>query len=276
MAEFITQYITKHRTYTNPKIINVSNIVVHSLGVGQESSKIMRDKWDSATSNNSVAAVCDPDYCYIMLPCLEEKGKCYRQWGVGAGSKGSYNNSAIQIEMCEPKNIKYVGGATFTCSDPNYARDFFRRTMDTAIEFVAKCCIFHDLDPLGDNVIVTHSEACRLKMGSNHGDVEHMWNQLDMNYTLQDFRQEVANKVAELKLEEEIKNMTDEQFAEYMNRYLANLRNKPADTWAKGYLSWAKENGIMAGNDSGNLMPQSFLTRQEMATMLNAFYNKFI
>lgn len=285
MANISTKYTTKNRTYSNPSIIDVYGFVLHSVGVGASlGAEGWQKRFDSVTRSNSVHAVCDENEVIIMLPCLEEKGKSYKCWGCGTGSKGlSGNTHRIQIEQDEIKGIVYTSGSNFKLDgvSKERAQEFVYNTMNQAADFFAECCLFHGLDPLGtapdgNGVIETHYSLSKKGYASSHGDCDHLWRGLDMDYTLDDFRNLVNDKLQQLKLEEEIKNMTDEQFAEYMNRYLANLRNKPADTWAEGYLSWAKENGIMAGNDSGNLMPQSFLTRQEMATMLNAFYNKFI
>lgn len=66
----------------------------------------------------------------------------------------------------------------------------------------------------------------------------------------------------------EVKPVTYEQFKEYMDRYLKELQQLPADQYAEPALKWAKDSGIMEGSGSGNLMPQSSVKRQDLAVML--------
>lgn len=76
----------------------------------------------------------------------------YRCWGVGAGSKGSYNNSHIQFEICED-NLK----------DESYYKEAFT----LAVELCVYLCDMYGLDAAD---IVGHYEAHKLGYGSNHGD----------------------------------------------------------------------------------------------------------
>lgn len=278
MANLIKQYAVKNPTYTSPKILKPVGFVLHSVGTPQPDASVFAKNWNKSTASNSVHAVCDPDNIYILLPCLETKGMVYKCWGVGKGSKGSYNDlnngtGYIQIEMAEPSSIKYVGGATFTCSDPESAREYVYKTMDSAAQFIAECCVFHGIDP---STIQTHASAHKLGYGSNHGDPNHLWDQLSMNYTLEDFRNLVRKKIQDIKDEQEWKNMTDEKFAEYADRYFANKAKEPASAWSTDYLSWVKTNEIMIGDETGNQAPQAYTKREELSTMLKSFYTKFI
>lgn len=98
----------------------------------------------------------------------------HRGWHGG----GSSNNTHIGVEMCEPSNIRYTGGATFTCSDLTAARAVARRTYDAAVELFAMLCKEYGLDPLADGVIVSHKEGYARGIATNHGDPEHLWTQL--------------------------------------------------------------------------------------------------
>lgn len=66
----------------------------------------------------------------------------------------------------------------------------------------------------------------------------------------------------------EVKPVTYEQFKIFMDRYLQEQQQLPADAYAKEALEWAKDSGIMEGSGSGNLMPQSPVKRQDLAVML--------
>lgn len=270
MSNIITKYTTNNPTYSNPSTINVKHLVLHSIGVGQPSADVMWGKWNKATAETSVHGVIDDTKTYLMLPCMEKQGKAYRCWGCGKGSKGSYNNSAIQVEMCEHSSIKYTSGANFTTNDKNGAIEFTKKTTQNAVDLFAKLCIFHKLDPLGKNVIETHRSANSHGMASGHADCDHLWNQLGMNYTLEDFKQDVKNRIEEL----EDEDMTQEKFNELMENYLNGLNNEKAYDYQNIPLAWAKEQGILVGDTEGNQMPQAFLTRGDMAVILNSFYNK--
>lgn len=69
---------------------------------------------------------------------------------------------------------------------------------------------------------------------------------------------------------EEDEDMTQEKFNEMMNNYLADLQTKPA-TFEQDALVWAQQNGLMVGNEKGELMPKRFLTRGEFAVVLKRY-----
>lgn len=72
---------------------------------------------------------------------------------------------------------------------------------------------------------------------------------------------------ARLNKTEEEEEMTQEQFNQMMNNYLAELAKQPA-TWEQDACNWARQIGLMVGDATGNQMPKKFCTRGEMAVML--------
>lgn len=62
--------------------------------------------------------------------------------------------------------------------------------------------------------------------------------------------------------------MTDAQFGGFMDRWLEKQGKKDVSNWAKEDVEWAKDRQIMIGDGKGDLHPQSFVTRQEMACFL--------
>ena len=66
----------------------------------------------------------------------------------------------------------------------------------------------------------------------------------------------------------EVNEMTDAQFGEFMSRWLEKQGKKDVSNWAKEDVEWAKDRQIMIGDGKGDLHPQSFVTRQEMACFL--------
>lgn len=67
--------------------------------------------------------------------------------------------------------------------------------------------------------------------------------------------------------ESEGETVTYEQFKEYMTTYLQEVQEYPANTYSAEALAWMQSKGYMQGDESGNLMPQSTLTREQYATV---------
>lgn len=115
----------------------------------------------------------------------------YRGWHCGSGPNGSGNNTHIGVEMCEPACIRYTGGARFTCSNVEEARAAVKRIYESAVHLFAELCERFRLDPLADGVILSHEEGYKRGIASNHGDPVHLWDQLNMGYTMNGFRKAV-------------------------------------------------------------------------------------
>lgn len=107
----------------------------------------------------------------------------FKPWGCGNGSKGSCNNGWIQFEICE---------------DSLTNRDYFEAVYKEACEITAYLCKMYNLDPNGTvmyngvsvPVILDHTTSCSLKLGSNHGDVQHWFKKYGK--TMNDVRNDVA------------------------------------------------------------------------------------
>jgi hypothetical protein len=99
-------------------------------------------------------------------------------WGVGSGSKGSYNyNPAyIQFEICE---------------DDLSSKSYCTNTYNKAVEVCAYLCEKYGIKV--DN-IVGHYEAYQKGYGSNHADPKHWWGK--HGYTMSGFRKDVKAKMA--------------------------------------------------------------------------------
>lgn len=73
-------------------------------------------------------------------------------------------------------------------------------------------------------------------------------------------------------------DLTEEQVREIvqdeLKKQAEDLKKKPASGYAEPALEWAKDNGIMGGDETGNLMPQSPIKRQDMAVMLKRYNDK--
>ena len=109
----------------------------------------------------------------------------------------------------------------------------------------------YKLNPLTS--IVCHCEAYKKGFASNHADVMHWWKKFGLS--MDQFRVDVKNEM-------EDNNMTDEKFAELMERYYTNRAKKGCPDWAKEEFEEAKEMGITDGS-----APMRPATRLETALM---------
>lgn len=261
----VTKIMTQNPCYTSGKTISVKGLMLHSVGCPQPNPDVFFNLWNKASYKNAcVHGFIGEDKVLITLPCMVNAGKAHRGWHGG----GSSNNTHIGVEMCEPSCIKYVGGSSFTCSDKVKAVAFVEKTTRNAVELFAKLCSFHGLDPLADGVIVSHAEGHARGIATNHGDPDHLWRGLGMNYNMDKFRADVA---ACMKGEDEV---TQEQFNTMMNTWLAQQQDKEPADWSREAREWAEGKGIIAGDTNGKKMYRSFCTREQMVVFLHRLAQK--
>lgn len=161
--------LTKNDCYKTAKKITPKGIVVHSTGANnpylkryvQPDDGVLGKNQYNNDWNRSGLELCVHGFIgkdkngtvrvYQTLPFN------YACWGVGSGTKGSYNyNPAyIQFEICEDGLTDKV---------------YFEKAFDKAIEFCAYLCKEYNLSV--DNV-VSHKEAHNKGYGSNHSDCDH-------------------------------------------------------------------------------------------------------
>ena len=185
--KIVEHFLTRNRCYQAAKQNTKGGLMLHSVGCPQPSAQVFVNSWNSADKSVCVHAFIDANTgdVYQTLPWE------YRGWHCGSGPNGSGNNTHIGVEMCEPACIRYTGGARFTCSNVEEARAAVRRTYESAVQLFAELCERFRLDPLTDGVILSHEEGHKRGIASNHGDPVHLWNQLNMGYTMDGFRKAV-------------------------------------------------------------------------------------
>ena len=272
----IQQFVTKNDCYKSGRKITVKGLMLHSVGCPQPSAKVFANNFNRSGYEACVHAFIDGNNgdVYQTLPWN------HRAWHAG----GSANNTHIGVEMCEPLQIKYTSGSNFTCSNLAAARECARITYAVAVELFADLCRDYGLNPLQDGVIISHYEGYKRGIASGHGDPDHLWKGLGMEYTMDTFRRDVYNKMnavpaqpipetpaaPEIKEEEE---MTQEKFNEMMNVYLESLKKQEPDNWSAPYRAWAEQNGYIIGDEHGNKNYKGHLTREELVTVLYRILN---
>lgn len=153
-------------------------------------------------------------------------------------------------------NSRYIGFEI--CEDGLVDPDYFKATYDAAVELTAMLCKRYGLNPLEDGVVICHAEGFQRGVASNHGDVLHWWPKFGKN--MDDFRADVARAM------EGDDDMTQEQFDQMMDNYLARRAAMPAGDWdTKNLLDEAVKMGITDGK-----RPEAWATRHEVALMVRA------
>ena len=186
---YIKNVLKSDSRYTDFQTRGPQGAVLHSIGTPQPSAKVIGDYFDSPFVEASVHMVLQADgQCYVLAP------DHYRMWHGG----GSINNSHMGIEMTEPKEIAYDAARGYRLSilDGEKALTHVKATYERAVELFARLCRKYGWDPLEDGVILSHKECYERGIGSNHGDPEHLWDGLNTGYTMDTFRQAVADAIA--------------------------------------------------------------------------------
>lgn len=190
-------------------------------------------------------------------------------WGVGTGWTGY--------------GLNYFGGSGYLqmeiCEDGLNDYNYFKQTYDEACEVVAGLCVKYGWNPLGTNyiygynipVIISHYESYQYGFGTGHVDPDgHWW--CKWGVTMDDFRNDVYNLIQNRNKEED--DMDQNTFNQMANTWLGELAGKPTSDWAADAMDWAKSEGIMVGDEAGNDMGQKFMTRQELAAVLQRILEK--
>lgn len=184
----------------------------------------------------------------------------YRPWGCGSGKKGTCNDGWIQFEICED-----------SLNDINY----FNQVYEEACQLTAYLCKIYNINPNGYVMkngvkvptILCHADSYKLGLGSNHGDVLHWFNRYGK--TMNDVRARVVEllQITNIPIEEE-EELTQEQFNNMMNNWIAEQAKKDASSWSADARQWAEKNGLVSGDTNGQKMYKKVLTREELIAVL--------
>lgn len=225
--DIVEAFVTQNPLYQQYTRIPVRKLVLHSVGCPQPSAAVFARQWQTAR--------------HFAHAVLQADGTVYQvaPWDCRLMHVGAANAYSIGVEMTEPDCIRYTGGATFVCSDRARALAQVTGTYNTAVALFAQLCAQFGLDPRSD--IISHAEAGKLGIGTNHADPEHLWRQLGTGYTMDGFRQDVYA---------ELHKNTDEEDEDDMIRY-NTIDDVPG--WARGTIKEMMDAGMIAGTGDGNL-----------------------
>ncbi len=225
--QIIQAFVTQNPLYQQYTKIQVRKLVLHSVGCPQPSAAVFARQWQTAR--------------YFAHAVLQADGTVYQAlpWDYLCYHVGAANAYSIGVEMTEPDCIRYIGGATFVCSDWARAVAQVSGTYKTAVELFAYLCGAFGLDPMND--IMSHNEAGKLGIGTDHVDPEHLWRQLGTGYTMDGFRADVAATMAAKNTDEEDDDMV---------RY-DSIDDVPG--WARSTIKAMMDAGLIAGTGGGKL-----------------------
>ena len=196
------RYFTKNPYATDGRFIvgsALDGFTLHSVGCAGSSALSFIARWDTETFTGAgISGFIDPSAAYVTAPCLETQGRVKR---MPHGGKPYVNNHYIGFEMCEPAQMVYdkVTYRLVGCTDRAAAITYVRETYQNAVELFARLCLFHGKDPLADGVILSHYEAGKRGIATGHIDPEHLWNFLNSGLTMNGFRQDVRDKMEEMR-----------------------------------------------------------------------------
>lgn len=174
--QYRENFLTRNDCYRAGRALGrPKGIVVHSTGTDQKRIRVYADAWDRPGVRTCVHGFLGLDESGA-LSFEQHLPFTMRCWGCGSGTRGSYNNSHLQFEICE------------TLADGAWCRE----TYAAALEVCEKLCRSFGIPA---EAVVCHSEAYARGYGSNHGDVMHWWPRHGLS--MDGFRAELSKRLEE-------------------------------------------------------------------------------
>lgn len=175
-AHMEVRYATSNGAYTAKRDVAVQGDVNHSVGCAQPSADVFFNLMNKSSAGWGVSAILGDFHqgegrIIVALPWDEKNKKTRRNWGVGSGSKGSWNNTHIQWEICEPAGHTYAGG-TMIGYDVAKNQAYFDRMWKLVVCWNVYICSILGIKAKD---IHDHRESYLAGMGGNHADVSHWW-----------------------------------------------------------------------------------------------------
>lgn len=258
----VVKFFTLNDSRFNGRRNSLSGIVLHSTATPGVQAEDWYDRWNKKGIGKSVHFFVDNTGLYQYMECHKR----------AAHTGGAANDTHMGVEMCEPKYLKYTSGSRFTCSNYDLARQYVQQSTHYAVILFARLCKEYNLNPLEPGVIISHKEAHNLGLASDHGDPEHLWNGLKMDYNMNKFRQAVYNELQKL-IREEDEDMDVNRFKELWYEMRKEFQDNDAGSWSKEARNWAIETGLVqgTGEEEFNGAWEDVLTREQLVAVLHRF-----
>ena len=193
--EIVEAILTKNPCYKAGKKIDVKGLMLHSICSPQPSAKVLIHNWNRSGCENKCAhAFIDANtgVVYQTLPFNHRGRHCGRNAETGKTGNDTY----LGIEMCEPPQVKYNRDGTVAVGEwvkDSRVIECVKRTYESAVELFADLCTKFEIDP--KTGIVSHREAYERGFANNKRDPEHLWEVLELPYTMDGFRSDVIDRM---------------------------------------------------------------------------------
>ena len=179
-----THMMTNNDCYNMTKDFEqFDGVVVHSTATPGVMADAWYSSWNRPNTDAAVHSFLDNNCVYNYLP-LDQTA-----WHAGQPA----NRTFLDFEICEPGGFYYDNYTGAMVGYSAYAnQEYFNAIWANATLYTAYLCSLHGLN--ADNVI-SHAEAGRAGIGTNHGDPDHwfVYHGVDMD----DFRKDVARILAQ-------------------------------------------------------------------------------
>lgn len=261
------RYATDNGAYRSGRKINPQGSVNHSVGCAQPSVEVFYKSMNKSSAGWGVNAILGDFHkgdgrILVTMPLNA------RPWGCGSGKKGSWNNTKVQWEVCEPAGHTYSGG-TMIGYDIAKNQVYFDRMWKMLVAWNV-----YVVDKFGYpiNGISDHIESYYAGYGSGHADMGHWLPK--HGKSMNALRAEVEAIINGADTEDD--DMDVARFSELFREMRKDLQDNDSGQYSEAARKWAVESGLIAGNGTTingepNCMWQDFLTREQLVTVLYRF-----
>jgi len=261
------RYATDNGAYRSGRKINPQGSVNHSVGCAQPSVEVFYKSMNKSSAGWGVNAILGDFHkgdgrILVTMPLNA------RPWGCGSGKKGSWNNTKVQLEVCEPEGHTYSGG-TMIGYDIAKNQVYFDRMWKMLVAWNV-----YVVDKFGYPIsgISDHIESYYAGYGSGHADMGHWLPK--HGKSMNALRAEVEAIINGADTEDD--DMDVARFSELFREMRKDLQDNDSGQYSEAARKWAVESGLIAGNGTTingepNCMWQDFLTREQLVTVLYRF-----
>ena len=232
-------FLTENACYKAGRTITVKGIMVHSTGANNPSLKRYVGPNDGLLGENKYNNHWNTDRPGGRQVCVH-------------AFIGRLADGTVATYQTLPWNHRgwHAGGSANNthigfeiCEDGLTDSTYFSQVYREAVELCVMLCKEFDLT---EQNIICHSEGHTRGIASNHADVMHWFPKFgkSMDTFREDVRKQLVSRTCD---------------------------NTPAD-WAVDAVSWAIENDLLKGNDLGDLMLRSPITREQFCVMLKRYH----
>lgn len=261
------RYATDNGAYRSGRKINPQGSVNHSVGCAQPSVEVFYKSMNKSSAGWGVNAILGDFHkgdgrILVTMPLNA------RPWGCGSGKKGSWNNTKVQWEVCEPAGHTYSDG-TMIGYDIAKNQVYFDRMWKMLVAWNV-----YVVDKFGYPIsgISDHIESYYAGYGSGHADMGHWLPK--HGKSMNALRAEVEAIINGADTEDD--DMDVARFSELFREMRKDLQDNDSGQYSEAARKWAVESGLIAGNGTTingepNCMWQDFLTREQLVTVLYRF-----